>query len=112
MQPNDLPGGLREQLEELKDRVINQLGGINLANESLDLQTAELGGVAHEVGTLRMNKDADAGVVDLNLKFHQYDNLYACDLSVFPTSPAANPSLTLSALAIRLAEHLKSLSGT
>ena len=109
MQPNDLPDGLREQLEELKDRVINQQGGISLAGGSLALQTAGLGGVAHEVGTLRMNQDANAGVVDLNLKFHQYDNLYACDLSVFPTSPAANPSLTLAALAIMLAEHLKSL---
>jgi choline dehydrogenase-like flavoprotein len=47
------------------------------------------------------------GVVDTNLKFLSYDNLYACDLSVFPTSPAANPTLTLAALAMRLAEHLK-----
>ncbi len=112
MQPNDLPDGLEAQLGQLKERVIDWLGGINLADESLDLQTAGLGGVAHEVGTLRMNEDANEGVVDLNLKFHQYDNLYACDLSVFPTSPAANPSLTLAALAIRLAEHLKSLSDT
>ena len=33
--------------------------------------------------------------------------IYACDLSVFPTSPAANPTLTLAALAIRLADHLR-----
>ncbi|WP_425567691.1 GMC oxidoreductase [Nonomuraea dietziae] len=33
-------------------------------------------------------------------------NLYVCDLSVFPTSPAANPSLTLAALAMRLAAGL------
>ncbi len=109
MESNDLPDGLEAQLGQLKDRVIDWLGGIKLADESLDLQTAGLGGVAHEVGTLRMNEDANEGVVDLNLKFHQYDNLYACDLSVFPTSPAANPSLTLAALAIRLAEHLKSV---
>jgi choline dehydrogenase-like flavoprotein len=44
-----------------------------------------------------------SGVVDANLKFLAYDNLYACDNSVFPTSPAANPSLTLAALALRLA---------
>jgi choline dehydrogenase-like flavoprotein len=36
-----------------------------------------------------------------------YKKLYACDLSVFPASPAANPTLTLAALAIRLADHLK-----
>lgn len=50
------------------------------------------------------------GVVDTNLKFLGYDNLYACDLSVFPTSPAANPTLMLAAMAIRLAEHLKQVT--
>jgi choline dehydrogenase-like flavoprotein len=70
-----------------------------------ELQTANLGNVAHEVGTLRMT-DGQDGVVDPNLKFLAYDNLYACDNSVFPASPAANPSLTLAALALRLAGQL------
>ena len=69
------------------------------------LQTAGLGGVAHEVGTLRMADDG-TGVVDADLKFVAYDNLYACDNSVFPISPTANPSLTTVALALRLAQHL------
>lgn len=72
---------------------------------SLVLQVASIGGVAHEVGTLRMAGDA-SGVVDENLKFLAYDNLYACDNSVFPVSPAANPSLTTAALALRLASRL------
>lgn len=46
------------------------------------------------------------GVVDADLKFEDYDNLYACDNSVYPDSPAANPSLTLAALAMRLAAKL------
>ena len=50
--------------------------------------------------------DDGSGVVDAELKFHAYDNLYACDNSVFASSPAANPSLTLAALALRLAQHL------
>jgi choline dehydrogenase-like flavoprotein len=49
--------------------------------------------------------------VNTNLKFHAYNNLYACDLSVFPTSPATNPTLTLAALAVRLADHLKQTVG-
>jgi hypothetical protein len=73
----------------------------------LTLQPAAVGGVAHEVGTLRMAGDG-SGVVDQNLKFLAYDNLYACDNSVFPVSPAANPSLTTVALALRLADLLKS----
>ena len=76
-----------------------------LGEDGLGLQDADLGGVAHEVGTLRMAGDG-SGVVDANLKFLAYDNLYACDNSVFPTSPAANPSLTLAALALRLAGQL------
>ena len=90
----------------LKDQVIATLGGVALPNNDLTLKQAGLGGVAHEVGTLRMGADNN-GVVDTDLKFLSYDNLYACDLSVFPTSPAANPTLTLAALAIRLADHLK-----
>jgi choline dehydrogenase-like flavoprotein len=76
-----------------------------LGENGLLLETAKLGGVAHEVGTLRMAGDG-SGVVDADLKFLSYDNLYACDNSVFPTSPAANPSLTLAALALRLADYL------
>jgi choline dehydrogenase-like flavoprotein len=60
---------------------------------TMALQTTAIGGVAHEVGTLRMAADGP-GVVDANLKFLGYQNLYACDNSVFPVSPAANPSLT------------------
>jgi choline dehydrogenase-like flavoprotein len=46
------------------------------------------------------------GVVDVNGKFLDQEFIYACDLSIFPTSPAANPSLTAVALALRLSDHL------
>ncbi|KAL2784475.1 hypothetical protein BJX66DRAFT_316566 [Aspergillus keveii] len=46
------------------------------------------------------------GVVGQDLRFLGYDNLYACDNSVFPASPCGNPSLTLAALALRLADSL------
>jgi hypothetical protein len=47
-------------------------------------------------------------VLNENLHFHEYAILYACDCSVFPDIPASNPSLTLGALALRLADHLVS----
>ncbi|KAK6344747.1 hypothetical protein TWF718_006704 [Orbilia javanica] len=72
------------------------------------VERASFGVVAHEVGTMRMQKPKSTGVVDTDLKFNGLDNLYVCDLSVFPWSPAANPSLTLVALAQRLADHLES----
>ena len=47
------------------------------------------------------------GVVDTNLKFENYDNLYCGDPSVWPFIPAANPALTLAALSLRLAQTIK-----
>jgi choline dehydrogenase-like flavoprotein len=107
MQPSPVAGNVWNEINDLKNRVINQLGGVPLANANLDLIQANLGGVAHEVGTLRMGNGPANSVVNTDLKFHGYNNLYACDLSVFPASPAANPTLTLAALAARLAEHLR-----
>lgn len=80
------------------------------ADDKADLDLAKVGGVAHEVGSLRMAGD-ESGVVDADLKFVGYKNLYACDNSVFPMSPAGNPSLTLVALAERLADHIKANPG-
>ncbi len=111
MQPSPVSAELWNELNNLKNKVITDLGGIPLANANLDLIRANMGGVAHEVGTLRMGKDAANSVVNTDLKFHAYENLYACDLSVFPASPAANPTLTLAALAARLAEHLQTVVG-
>jgi choline dehydrogenase-like flavoprotein len=92
--------------DELAADLFATIGAMPVIGEAgLGLQFADLGGVAHEVGTLRMSENG-TGVVDADLKFEAYDNLFACDNSVFPTSPAANPSLTLAALAIRLASHL------
>ncbi len=64
------------------------------------------GTVHHAGGTLRMSGN-HTGVVDTDLKFESYDNLYCADPSVWPMIPAANPVLTLVALTQRLKEHLK-----
>jgi choline dehydrogenase-like flavoprotein len=63
---------------------------------------------AHHIGTTRMAETADAGVVDVNCKVHGVENLYVAGSSVFPTSSHANPTLMIIALALRLADHLKS----
>jgi hypothetical protein len=68
------------------------------------------GTVHHAGGTMRMSGDA-TGVVDTNLKFEAYDNLYCADPSVWPFIPAANPALTLVALSLRLANHLRARLG-
>jgi choline dehydrogenase-like flavoprotein len=61
----------------------------------------------HHMGTTRMHADPRQGVVDASCRVHGVGNLYVAGSSVFPTSGAAGPTLTIVALAIRLADHLK-----
>jgi choline dehydrogenase-like flavoprotein len=62
----------------------------------------------HHMGTCRMGDDPHASVVDRDLKMHGVENLYVVGSSVFPTSGAGWPTLTVAALALRLAHHLQS----
>lgn len=60
----------------------------------------------HQTGTTRMGTDPDESVVDRNLRAHDHENLYISGGSVFVTGGPANPTLTIAALALRLADHL------
>ena len=62
--------------------------------------------IGHHIGTTRMADDPKSGVVDRHCRVHGVDNLFIAGASVFPTSGHANPTLTIVALALRLAEHL------
>ncbi|MEM6482133.1 MAG: GMC family oxidoreductase [Pseudomonadota bacterium] len=64
-------------------------------------------GGKHHMGTTRMSDDPGAGVVDPNCRLHEVDNMFVAGSSVFPTSGYVNPTLTIVALAIRLADHLR-----
>ncbi len=59
---------------------------------------------AHTIGTCRMGLDADEAVVDPFGRSFDVPNLWICDNSVFPSSLAANPALTIMALSLRTAE--------
>jgi choline dehydrogenase-like flavoprotein len=61
---------------------------------------------AHHVGTTRMHSDPLRGVVDADCRVHGVANLHVAGSSVFPTAGASNPTLTLVALALRLADRL------
>ncbi len=62
---------------------------------------------SHHLGTTRMGDDPQTSVVDKNLRVHSASNLYMAGGSVFPTSGCANPTYTICALSIRLAEELR-----
>ena len=64
-------------------------------------------GGKHHMGTTRMGSDPRCGVVDPQCRVHGVGNLFVAGSSVFPTAGYANPTLTIVALAIRLADYLK-----
>lgn len=61
----------------------------------------------HHMGGTRMHSDPRQGVVDADGRVHGIANLYVAGSSLFPTGGAANPTFTLVALALRLADHLR-----
>jgi choline dehydrogenase-like flavoprotein len=78
----------------------------------IDLPEVEAGvildgasGGAHHMGTTRMHEDPRRGVVDANCRMHGLDNLFLAGSSVFPTGGYANPTLTIVAMSIRLADQ-------
>ena len=65
------------------------------------------GGGWHHMGTTRMSDDPKQGVVDADCKVHGISNLFIAGSSCFTTAGAANPTLTLVALTLRLSDHIK-----
>ena len=65
----------------------------------------------HHMGGMRMARSATDGVVDTNLKLHGIENGYVCSGAVFPCSGFSNPTHTVIALAVRLAQRLAVLRG-
>lgn len=86
------------------------VGKISLLPESGDTgwpSSLSCGG--HHSGTTRMHRSAAEGVADENCRVHGVSNLFIAGSSVFPTIGYANPTLTIVALALRLADHVKQL---
>ena len=66
----------------------------------------EVATFSHGVGTVRMGADPYTSALDADCRFRGLENLMVVDASVMPTSAAVNPSLTISAVALRAAERL------
>ena len=89
------------------------LGQLTLAPDETDFETVvrrdgAYGG--HHIGTARMSASAASGVVDRDGKVFDVNNLYIAGSATFPTSSQANPTLTIVAMALRLAGHLSTTS--
>ena len=62
--------------------------------------------IGHQAGTCRLGADPATSVLDTTCKAHELDNLYLADASVFPSIGAVNPSLTIMANALRVADRV------
>ena len=66
-----------------------------------------IGGTAHQAGTARFGTDPATSVLDTDCRTHEIDNLYLADASFFPSIGAVNPTLTIIANALRVADRIK-----
>ena len=84
------------------------LGRLDALLDAADAEwPSRVTGGYHHMGTTRMHEDPRQGVVDANCRVHDIANVYVAGSSVFPTAGYANPTLTIVALSIRLADHLR-----
>ena len=96
---------------ELRRRFIGLLDAMQCRQDVLEnysYRGGRLGisGVAHQNGTARFGTDPRTSALDLNCRMHDLDNLYVADSSFFASSSAVNPTLTIIANALRVADHL------
>jgi len=71
-----------------------------------------IGAVAHQNGTVRFGTDPATSALDINCKMHELDNVYVADSSFFVSSTAVNPTLTIIANALRVADHIAERLGS
>lgn len=115
---------------EVKDYFGNPVANLYLSESKKDLKTIELGKRKvreilaklrasdvnelpgswghHHMGTCRMGDNPRTSVVNRDLRVHGLKNLFVAGSSVFVTCGVSNPTLTLTALSVRLADHLRS----
>lgn len=81
-------------------RVVRKAGYPMVFSETMGIATN-----SHQCGTLMMGDDPKTSVVSPEGFTHDLGNLWVCDSSVFPTSAAVNPALTIAANALRVCRN-------
>lgn len=98
---------------ETVDAEFRRLGLGHVDRASLDLARPDtpwssgFSDMYHHIGTCRMSSDPSKGVVNPDCRMHSVENLFVGGSAVFPIGGYANPTFTIIALAVRLADHLK-----
>jgi choline dehydrogenase-like flavoprotein len=112
----DMRAGNSEAHHRLKkklERILSTAGAYPaLLERSLYFgQNIPIGGTAHQAGTARFGPNPATSVLDLDCKTHELDNLYLVDASFFPSIGAVNPTLTIIANALRVAQRIQERLG-
>lgn len=97
--------GVHRQLVRRFRRVLRRCGFWFVLERQPEPRT-----IQHQVGTIRFGNDPRTAVLDRNCRSHEVENLYVVDGSVFPSSAAVNPALTIAANALRVGAHLSDLN--
>ncbi|MGA7714012.1 MAG: GMC family oxidoreductase [Rhizomicrobium sp.] len=98
----------RETLKELgRQLLVSRVGMLRLNRKERSEWLDGIDWGNHHMGTTRAHSDPRKGVVDANLQVHGIANLFVVGSAVYPTYGAVNPTMSLLALALRLADHLK-----
>jgi choline dehydrogenase-like flavoprotein len=100
---------VRRALEILaRDFAASGIGRLEYDPEQVETEMTRFGAYGgHHIGTARMGSDPRSSVVDADCRVHGLENLFVAGSAVFATSSQANPTLTVVALALRLAGHLR-----
>lgn len=107
LQQNNLEGHhrLKEKLEQMLDAIDCHP---HLIPRTLYLgKDIPIGGTAHQNGTIRFGRDPATSALDVDCKAHEVENLYVVDASFFVSCGAVNPSLTIIANALRVADRIR-----
>ncbi len=102
-----LPEAYLGLLRAAIDDAVRELGALVRSVRLFDGWAGTLRSAAHHSGTARMSATPAEGVCDTDARVHGLANVYVCDGSLIPASGIANTGLTIAALALRLADHLR-----
>lgn len=107
VQPDNNSEGLARLRHEF-DAMLTDLGLESKSFErNLYLHKAmDVSATAHQAGTIRFGVDPRDSALDINCKAHKVENLYVVDGSFMPSIGAVNPTLTIIANALRVADHI------
>ena len=102
------PEGLKHLKRKLKE-ILGKTGHspVMLEQSLYFGKDIPLGGTSHQAGTARFGTDPAESVLNLDCRAHDLDNLYVADASFFPSIGAVNPTLTIVANALRVADVIK-----